>query len=118
MRYIVISMIAAACLTQAGSALAIDMPLLAKKSACTVCHAVEAKGVGPAWMDVSRMYKGKTTYIYRGEEYPLLEGLIMKVSKGGAGNWGTMPMPGSISVVSESEIREMVQFILSLASGS
>jgi cytochrome c len=115
MRYIVESMIAAACLMAAGSALAIDMPPLAKKYACTACHAIEAKGVGPSWIDVSRMYKGMATYTYRGTEYPLLEGLIMKVSKGGAGNWGTMPMPGNASIVKEPEIRELVQFILGLA---
>lgn len=115
MKYFVKSMIAAACLMVAGSALAIDMPFLAKKYACNACHSIGAKGVGPAWIDVARLYKGKTTYTYHGNEYPLQEGLVMKVSKGGSGNWGTMPMPGNASVMKESEIRELVQFILGLA---
>jgi cytochrome c len=115
MNYFVVNMIAAAGLIAAGSALAIDMPPLAKKFDCNACHAIEGKGVGPSWMDVSRLYKGKTTYTYRGNEYPLLQGLMLKVSKGGAGNWGTMPMPGNASVAKESEIRELVQFVLGLA---
>jgi len=115
MKYIVESMIAAACLIAAGSASAVDMPPLAKRYACNACHAIEGKGVGPAWIEVSRTYKGIATYTYRGKEYPLQEGLVMKVSKGGAGNWGTMPMPGNGTVVKEPEIRELVQFILGLA---
>lgn len=115
MKYVVGSMIAAAGLMAAGSAFAIDMPPLAKKNDCVACHAIVAKGVGPAWIDVSRMYKGMTKYTYREKEYPLLEGLVMKVSKGGSGNWGTMPMPGNASVVKEADIRELVQFILGLA---
>ena len=115
MKYFVGITIAAASLMATSSALAIGMPPLAKKYDCTACHAIDSKGVGPAWMDVSRMYKGMTKYTYREKEYPLLEGLVMKVSKGGAGNWGTMPMPGNSSVVKEADIRELVQFILGLA---
>jgi cytochrome c len=115
MKHFVISLIAAATLVVAESALAVDMPPLAKKYACNACHAIEAKGVGPAWMEVSRAYKGATKYTYREKEYPLQEGLVMKVSKGGAGNWGTMPMPGNASVVKEADITILVQFILGLA---
>ncbi len=115
MRGVVKGMIAAAGLMASSCALAIDMPPLAKKNKCVACHAINAKGVGPAWVDVSRMYKGMTKYTYREKEYPLMEGLVMKVSKGGAGNWGTMPMPGNASVVKEADIRELVQFILGLA---
>ena len=115
MKHVVGSIIAAAGLMAAGSVLAIDMPPLAKKNKCVACHAINTKGVGPAWIDVSRMYKGMTKYTYREKEYPLLEGLVMKVSKGGAGSWGTMPMPGNASVVKEADIRDLVQFILGLA---
>lgn len=114
MKYFVGSMIAAGLLA-AGSASAIDMPALAKKSDCVACHAIETKGVGPAWMDISRKYKGATIYVYRDKEYPLLEGLVMKVSKGGSGNWGAIPMPGNAAVVKQADIRTLVEFILGLA---
>jgi cytochrome c len=115
MKYFIASIIVAAGLMAAGSVLAIDMPPLAKKSKCVACHTINTKGVGPAWIDISRMYKGMTKYTYRDKEYPLLEGLVIKVSKGGAGSWGTMPMPGNATVVKEADIRELVQFILGLA---
>lgn len=115
MKSIVTSMIAAASLMVAGSATAIEMPPLAKKNNCTSCHAIDRKIVGPAWMDVSKKYKNATTYTYKGKEYPLLEGLIMKVSKGGSGNWGSMPMPANAPAVKDSDIRELVKFELSLA---
>lgn len=115
MKSIVVCMIAAAGLMAASSTMATDMPPLAKKNNCVACHSVDKKIVGPAWMDVSKKYKGATTYTYKGKEYPLLEGLVMKVSRGGSGNWGTVPMPANAPAVKEADIRELVKFELSLA---
>jgi cytochrome c len=114
MRFIAVSMITAG-LMMAGSASAIDMPPLAKKNNCVACHAIDKRVVGPSWMDVSRMYKEMTKYTYHEKEYPLQEGLVLKVSRGGAGNWGTVPMPGNAPAVKDEDIRELVKFILSLA---
>jgi cytochrome c551/c552 len=108
-------MTVAAGMVIANNAMATDMPPLAKKNNCVACHAVDKKVVGPAWMDVSKKYKNATTYTYKGKEYPLLEGLIMKVSKGGSGNWGTVPMPANAPAVKDADIRELVKFELSLA---
>lgn len=91
------------------------MPVLARKSNCTSCHAIGTKKLGPAWMDVAKKYKGATTYKLAGKEYPLEAGLIMKVSKGGAGVWGSMPMPPNAAVVKDEEIKMLVKFILGLA---
>lgn len=115
MRHIVRNLTAAAGLMTACSALAVDMPPLAKLNNCVACHAIDTKVLGPAWMDVSRKYKGVTQYTYLGKEYPLRDGLILKVSKGGAGNWGTMPMPANAPATKDLDIRELVQFILGLA---
>ncbi len=114
MRRITISLTAAGFMF-AFPALAIDMPPLAKQNNCVACHAIDSKVLGPAWIDVSKMYKGATRYTYNGKEYPLLDGLVMKVSKGGSGNWGTMPMPANAPAVKEVDIKDLVQFILSLA---
>ena len=68
-------------------------------------------------MDVSKKYKGATKYVYNGKEYPLLDGLVMKVSKGGSGNWGSMPMPANDpSGAHKAEITELVKFEQSLAT--
>jgi cytochrome c len=124
MKSIIVSMFAAAGLMVAGSAMAVEMPALAKKDGCTACHAIDKKVVGPAWMDVSKKYKGVKTYKYSNngsaapdaKEYPLLEGLMMKVSKGGHGNWGSVPMiANDPSGSKQADIKELVEFELNLA---
>lgn len=118
MKSIILSVTAAAGLMIAGGALAVEMPPLAHKLNCVACHAIDHKVVGPAWKDVAERYTGHgvKTYKYNGKEYPLIEGLVMKVSKGGSGNWGTMPMPANDpSGAKKKEITELVEFEQSLA---
>jgi cytochrome c551/c552 len=115
MKSIIACMTVAAGIVITGNAMATDMPALAKKNNCVACHSVDKKIVGPAWMDVSKKYKNETTYTYKGKEYPLFEGLVMKVSKGGSGNWGSVPMPANAPAVKDADIRELVKFELSLA---
>ena len=90
----------------AGSAMATDMPALAKKNGCVACHSIDKKIMGPAWMDVSKKYKGD-----KGAEAKL----IAKVSKGGSGVWGKMPMPAiDPSGKKQDDIKQLVEFILAL----
>jgi cytochrome c len=83
---------------------------LAKKSGCLACHSVEKKVVGPAWMDVSKRYKGDAGARDR---------LIAKVKKGGKGNWtdvvGKAVMPPYSPRVSDENIAKLVDFVLGLA---
>ncbi len=106
MKSIVVSMIAAAGLMVAGSAMAVDMPEIAKKNNCTSCHAIDKKVVGPAWMEISKKYKGQADAEAK---------LITKVAKGGSGSFGSMPMPPNAPKVSEADIKTRVEFILGLA---
>lgn len=115
--------ITTASLILAAGALATEMPPLAKKHDCNVCHSVDTRVVGPSWREVSRKYKGAKEYVYSptgsaaadGKRFPLEEGLVLKVSKGGSGNWGSMPMPGNdLSGTRQGEIRELVKFVLGL----
>ena len=99
----------------AATAKKMEMPPLARKNSCVACHAIDKKMVGPSWMNISRKYKGATEYTYKGKVYPLEEGLIMKVSKGGSGVWGSMPMPANSPAVKPADIKELVQFILRLS---
>ena len=124
MKSIIASITVATGLMIAGSAMADDMPPLAKQHNCTACHAIDHKVVGPAWVDVAKKYKGAKTYKYsaRGsadtsaKELPLVEGLMVKVSKGGSGNWGSMPMiANDPAAKSQADIKKLVEFILGLA---
>lgn len=105
MKSILVSMIAAAGLLVAGSALAADMPAVAKKNNCTACHAIDKKVVGPAWQAVADKNKGAADAADR---------LSAKIKKGGAGAWGSMPMPANPKV-SDADMKEIVTFILGLA---
>jgi cytochrome c len=77
---------------------------LAKKNACTACHAIDKKLVGPAYKDVAAKYKGD-----KGAEAKLVE----KVKKGGSGVWGQVPMPPNTNVKDE-DVKTLVKWILSL----
>jgi len=99
-----------------GNARAAEMPALAKKLECIACHDIDKRVVGPSWMEVSRKYRKASKYAYGGTEYTLEDGLVMKVSKGGSGSWGAMPMPANDANGSkQAEIRELVRFVLGLA---
>lgn len=115
MKAIIVNMVATASLTVAVGAMAIDMPALAKKLNCTACHADDKKLIGPTWKDIAKKYHGQTKFTYNGKEYPLIEGLVLKVSKGGSGNWGAMPMPANDPAgARQTEITSLVKFELNL----
>lgn len=77
---------------------------LAKKNACTACHGIDKKLVGPAYKDVAKKYAGD-----KGAEAALAE----KVKKGSVGVWGQVPMPPNASVKDE-DAKALVKWILSL----
>jgi len=97
-------MAVAAGLMVAGSAMAADMPAVAKKNNCTSCHAIDKKVVGPGWADVGKKYKG---------DAGAAAALSKKIKEGGKGAWGSMPMPANPKV-SDADMKEMVDFILGL----
>ncbi len=75
---------------------------LAKKSGCTACHAIDKKILGPAYKDVAAKYKGDA----KAEAM-----LVEKVKKGGAGNWGQVPMTPH-PALSDAEIKTLVKWVL------
>ncbi len=116
MRLEMIGMTAASVLAFTVSAT--EMPPMAKTLGCVACHAIDKKIVGPAWKDVAAKYTGHGVkkFTYNGKEYPLIEGLVMKVSNGGSGNWGPVPMPpNDPKGVHKKEITELVRFEQHLA---
>jgi cytochrome c551/c552 len=57
---------------------------LAQKHACTACHGLDAKLVGPSFQDIAKKQGG------RGDAVEYLSG---KIKAGGSGVWGAIPMP-------------------------
>ena len=91
-----------------GVAMAADMPKLAKDNGCQWCHVIEAgkeATVGPVWKEVAKKYRGQPDAEAK---------LIAKVSKGGGGVWGKMPMPPNSPNVKDEDIKALVRYILRL----
>jgi cytochrome c len=75
------------------------MPLL-QKNACTACHAVAAKVMGPAFNDVAKKYAGRSDVALY---------LMGKIKTGGSGVWGSIPMPPMN--ISDAESKKIAQWL-------
>jgi len=72
------------------------------KYGCMACHAVERKGVGPAFKEIAVRYRAKTgAAAYLGKQ----------VKNGSVGVWGKIPMPPH-SDVSKADLDAIVAWIL------
>ena len=97
------SAIALAALALAAASLPATASMeLAQKNACTACHAVDKKLVGPAYKDVAAKYA-------KDPKAPAM--LAEKVKKGSVGVWGQVPMPPNASVKDE-DAKTLVAWIL------
>jgi len=76
---------------------------LAKASGCTACHGVTGKVVGPGFREIATRYAGDKEAQTR---------LAAKVKAGGAGAWGSVPMPPQAQVA-DGDARALVDWILS-----
>lgn len=75
---------------------------LAQKNACTACHAVERKLVGPAYQEIAKRYAGQKD----------AEATLTKsIKAGGAGKWGPVPMPAQ-PALSEADAKTLAAWIL------
>jgi cytochrome c len=73
------------------------------KAGCMACHAKDKKLVGPAFKDIAAKYKGQDA----------IAKLMDKVRKGGAGNFGTIPMaPNPVKNISDADLKAAIELIL------
>lgn len=75
---------------------------LARTKNCMSCHTVERKVIGPAFKDIAVRYK---------DQKGAADLLAQKISKGGSGVWGAVPMPANTQV-SEADARKLALWIL------
>lgn len=76
---------------------------LLKANNCTACHAVEQKVVGPAFKEVAAKYAGKAD---------ALQQVAANIRAGGAGKWGTVPMP-PYPGLTPAELDTLAKWVLS-----
>jgi cytochrome c len=94
-------------LTSLSVALVIATPAwanldLAKKNACTACHAVEKKMVGPSYQDVAKKY---------GSQKDAAAMLAKSIKAGGSGKWGPVPMPAQ-PALSDADALALANWVL------
>ncbi|MFL5786610.1 MAG: c-type cytochrome [Flavisolibacter sp.] len=77
---------------------------LVAKNDCFTCHKVAEQSVGPAYQKVAQKYQATPEVI---------DTLVEKVIKGGAGHWGTVPMTPHQNL-SKEDAKAMVKYVLSL----
>jgi len=75
---------------------------LAQKHACTACHAVDKKLVGPAYADVAKKYAGQ-----KDAEATL----AASIKAGGSGKWGPVPMPPQPQL-SDADLKTLAAWVL------
>ena len=72
--------------------------------ACTACHTVDTKGIGPSSAEVAAKYRGQKD---------VRQTLAEKVRNGGAGAWGQIPMPPNPSLP-DKDLHTILEWILAL----
>jgi len=79
-----------------------DAEALAKAKGCYACHDVNAKKVGPSYKDMAKKYADKPDAVAY---------LSERIKKGGAGVWGSVPMPPQN--VTDEEAKKLAEWVLS-----
>lgn len=74
------------------------------KSDCLTCHKINDAATGPAYSLVAAKYAGVPN---------ITDTLAAKIIKGGAGNWGAIPMSAHPNI-SVEDAKKMVTYVLSL----
>lgn len=77
---------------------------LAQQNACTACHAIDNKRVGPAYKDVAEKYAGQEDAVATLKE---------SIKNGGKGKWGQTPMPAQPQL-SDEQLTLLAEWVLSL----
>lgn len=83
---------------------AADTAALSTKYNCSACHSPDKQLVGPSYDAIAKKYKGDASAPAK---------LEAKVKAGGAGVWGSMPMPPNN--VPDADLKSLVAGILARA---
>ena len=98
MKRALFALIAAVSMTAPAFA---DQALATSKN-CMACHAADKKLVGPSYQDVAKKYAGQKD---------AADKLAAKISKGGSGVWGPVPMPANPQV-NEADAKKLAAWVL------
>ena len=72
------------------------------KYACSGCHSIDKKIVGPAFSEVAAKYK---------DQKDAKEHLSTRIRSGGSGIWGAVPMPPQ-PAIADDELAKVVDWLV------
>lgn len=72
---------------------------IAQKYACSVCHKMDERLIGPSLRELSAKYRGSST-----------DALLSRVRRGSSGQWGPVPMPPQ-QVIPDDELRTVLTWL-------
>ncbi len=75
---------------------------LAQTNACTACHSVDKKVVGPAFQVVAEKYAKENNYVAK---------LAASIKAGGSGKYGPIPMPAQTALL-DADATKLAKWIL------
>lgn len=91
-----------AVLTLSAVPLSFASTELAKKNACTACHAVDSKVVGPSFKEIAARYATDKDAVSK---------LAASIKTGGKGKWGSIAMPPS-EQLSDADARTLAAWVM------
>jgi cytochrome c551/c552 len=91
---------AAATPQQIAAATATPVNALLQKNLCSVCHQTDTNAVGPSFHEVAARHGSRAD----AKEY-----FVARIRQGGAGNWGTIPMPAQ--TIDEAEAQAIAAWL-------
>ncbi len=78
------------------------MANLLNANACTACHQIDKRVVGPSFKEVAAKYAGDSGAAAK---------LAAKIKQGGGGVWGAVPMPPNASIA-DGDLQQLANWIL------
>jgi cytochrome c len=75
---------------------------LLNANACTACHQINQRAVGPSFKEIAAKYAGDSA---------AAAALAKKIRAGGSGVWGVAPMPPNPGV-SDADLQQLTRWIL------
>ncbi len=98
------SLVLAALLVAGNAQANEEAEKLAQQNACTACHGIDNKIVGPAYKDVAAKYADDPEALAKVKD---------SIKNGGVGKWGQIPMPAQAQL-SDEQITILAEWILGL----
>jgi cytochrome c len=80
---------------------------LLEQHACSACHGIDGRIVGPAFKEIARKYAARDDAVGY---------LVQKIRSGGSGVWGTAAMPPQ--TIAEADARTIARWLAEAAAGA